>query len=462
MRSQKRIACITKHEMNVPMMKQVSRLMVVGVLFASRTVFAAPLDLLTAYKNAQTYDAKLRVAQADNLIYREEIGKARSKLRPNVRWSASRGRSSTQHGYLGRYTPVDYYNTINYGVTIRQPLLNLSNIAEYRQSKFVAAKSDAELQGEEASLIVRVTEAYCNALFAEDNLQFSQAHTRATLEQYRQAKRRYENGFGTVTEINEAQASYDIALAEGVDISSSVEYSRRELEDLTGVYPDSLSRLIPSRIVLSKPAPDRVEEWIELARSSNPALGAARQEIQIAKREVDKQRWARYPTIDLVGGKNYSESDNNYSIGSSYNTYSISLQLSIPTYTGGYASAAIRQARAKSLKSIEDLSSKERGIESDVRKYYNSVLTTIAQIQAYEQAVKSGEIALTGTKKGFEAGIRSNVDVLDAEWKLLTTRRDLAKLRYQYILNNLMLKQRAGVLTEKEIDQLNRWLSAAK
>jgi len=263
-----------KNDMRVLMIKQLSLLMVFGILFCVRTVAAAPLDLSTAYKKALTHDARLRVARADNMIYREEIGKSRSKLRPNIRWSAARGRSSTQHGYLGRYAPVDYYNTINYGVTFRQPLLNLSNIAEYQQSKAVAAKSDAELQSEEVSLIIRVTEAYCNALFAEDNLSFSEVHTRATLEQLRQAKRRFDNGYGTITEINEAQASYDIALAEGVDISSSVEYSRRELEDLVGFFPDKLCKLSPSRLVLAKPDPKSVEEWIELAHASSPVLAA--------------------------------------------------------------------------------------------------------------------------------------------------------------------------------------------
>ncbi|NTU43970.1 MAG: TolC family outer membrane protein [Chlorobiaceae bacterium] len=446
---------ITNIDVNEAMMKQFSRLMVIGAFLASGTVSAAPIDLSTAYRKALDYDAKLRVARADNMIFREEIGKSRSKLRPNIRWSGSRGRSSTQHGFQGRFTPVDYYNTINYGVTVRQPLLNLSSIAEYQQSKAIASKSDAELQSEEVGLIVRVTEAYCNALFAEDNLSFSQAHTRAMLEQLRQARRRFDNGYGTITEINEAQASYDIALAEGVDIVSSVEFSRRELEDLIGIYPDELSRLDPSRLALQNPQPKGVEEWIAMALMSNPALAAARQEIQIAKHEIDKQRWARYPTIDLVGSKSYSESENNYSIGSTYNTYSISLQLSVPTYTGGFASAAIRQAHAKRLKSVEDLSSKERAVESEIRKYYNGVVTTIAQIHAYEQAVKSGEIVLIGTKKGFGAGIRSNVDVLDAEWKLFTSRRDLAKLRYQYILNSLLLKQRAGILSEKEIEQFN-------
>jgi protease secretion system outer membrane protein len=444
------------------MKKLILQIMVVAGLLCPLPLYSGPIDLSSAYKKAVEYDARVRAAKADNLIYREEIGKARAQMRPNIRWSGSRGRNSTQHGYQGKFAPTDYYNTMGYGVTVRQSVFNMSNTAEYKQAKAVAAKSDAELRKEEVNLIVRITEAYCNALYAEDNLDFSMAHSRATLEQLRQAKRRFDKGFGTITEINEAQASYDLALAEGVEIVNVVEFSRRELEDYIGFYPDQLCKLAPEKLVLLNPQPLNIEKWIEQAKSGNPVLAAAHQEIQIAKREVEKQRGARYPTVDLVGGKNYSESENNYSIGSTYDTYSIALQLSLPIYTGGYTSASVRQANAKWLKAMEQLSGQERGVESEVRKSYNSVISSIAQIHAYEQAVKSGEIALTGTQKGFVAGLRSNVDVLDAEWKLLTSRRDLAKSRYQYILNRLVLKQSAGTLSQSDIEEVNGWLCEAK
>ncbi len=433
--------------------------MVAAATFIALPLYGDSLNLSTAWQDAKEYDARLGAAQADNLIYREEVGKARAQLRPNVRMSASRGRNATQ--FLGKtYSRTDFYNSINYGVSVRQPLLNLSNYAAYKQAKAVAAKSDVDLQKEDAALIVRITEAYCNALYAEDNLEFSQMLIKAAQEQLQQAKRRFEKGFGTITEINEAQANYDMALADGLEIVNSVEFTRRELEHCTGHYPDTLCKLLPEKLVLGQPEPKGVEFWIDLALANNREVLSGRQEIQIAKREVEKQRYSRYPTIDLVGGRNYSESENNYSIGSIYDTYSISMQLSMPLYTGGYVSASLRQAQAKKLKAQEQLMLQERGAQSEVRKYYNSIISGIAQIQAYQQAVKSHEIALAGTKKGFEAGIRSNVDVLDAQQKLFASRRNLAKSRYQYILNRLMLKQVSGTLSVSDIEEVNGWLAS--
>ena len=442
------------------------RLMVVAVFFAAVPVYGVPFDLRSAYQKAFEYDAQVRAAKADNLVSKEEIGKALAGFRPRVNVSGARGRNETKSitpSYYGTFQHNDqFYNSINYSVTVQQPLLNLSSLAEYKQAKAVAGKSASVLQNEESNLIVRITEAYCNALYSEDNLEFSQAHIKASQEQLQQMKRRYEKGFGTITEVSEAQAAYDMAIADGVETVNAREFSRRELEHFTGIYPEELCKLVPEKMHLARPVPEKVESWVELARSDNHEVSAARQEVQIAKRELQKQGAVRYPTVTLIGSRNYSESDNNYTIGSTYDTYSISLQMSVPIYTGGYVSASVRQAQAKRLKAQEQLSWQERGVESNVRKYYNGVLSSIAQIQAYEQAVKSGEIALKGTRKGFDAGLRTNIEVLDADEKLLSSRRNLAKSRYQYILNSLQLKDSAGTLSPGDIDEVNDWLTGTR
>ena len=439
-------------------MKVVRYVLVAVGLFAANPLLAEPIDLTSAYQKALEYDARLRVAKAENLIYKEEIGKAKSQLLPNVYLNAGRGRNATQHGYMGRFYPIDYYDTVNFGFSVRQTLFNFSSLSSYKQAKLVSAKSDIDLQKEEGEVMIRITEAYCNALYAEDNLKFSNVLIKATQEQLRQAKQRFKKGFGTIIEIEEAQAACDNAEADGVEIANSVEFSRCELEDLTGSYPEELCAIAPEKLRLARPEQD-VDWWIERARSSSYVVAAARQEILIAKKDIDKQRATRYPTIDLVGGRNYSESENNYSIGSIYNTYSIAIQLSMPTYTGGYTGAAIRQAKAKWSKAGEQLTLQEREVESEVRKYYNGVVSTLSLIKAYEQSVKSREIALIGTKKGYQAGLRSNVEVLDAEQKLFASKRNLAKSRYQYLINELMLKKTAGILSIADITEVNSWLA---
>jgi protease secretion system outer membrane protein len=446
-------------------MKRLTRLLVLGMVImggAPFTLQAEPLNLTEAYNKAMDYDARIRVARADNLAYREEIGKARAQLRPTLRASFSRGRNTTESdtpGLSGMVNRTQSYNSFNYAVSVRQPLLNLSNIVGYQQSKAIVAQSDSQLEKESSTLIIRIVEAYCNALFAEDSLSYSKAHSHATKEQHQQAQLRYEKGFGTITEINEAKAAWDMARADEEASRNSVEFNRRELERLIGYYPDELCRLQSEKIVLREPEPTSVDAWIEMGRSSNPSIMAASHQIEAARKEVLKQRVSRYPTIDLVAGRSYSQSDNNYTIGSSYDTYYVSLQANVPLYMGGYTSSMVRQAKARRIKAEEQLSMEERQAESDVRKYYNSILSSIAQIKAYEQAEKAEAIALTGTEKGFKAGLRSNVDVLTALQKYYDSKRSLAKARYEYILNRFLLKDATGTLSADDVEELNGWFN---
>ena len=431
----------------------------VCMLFFVSPLYAGALSLSEACGKAVDYDAKYRTAEADNFVQKEEIAKARSSFRPNLRVSASRGRSATESTSLITDVSKDsFYNTQNYSVVLKQPVFNLSNFASYSQAKVVASKSDALLQSEFSSLIVRTLDAYINVLYSGDNLEFSRAHVDASKLQLEHSKRRFASGYGTITEINEAQASYDMALAEGLEFHNSLEINRRELENIVGIYSDSLQVLVPEKMVLAVPEPHDVEQWIALAYERNPLREAAVQDVSYYQKEIDKHRALRYPVFDLVASKTFSESDNNYSIGTQYDSYSISLQMSMPLYSGGYVSSSVRQASGQLRGAYEQLSLKERTVASDVRTYYSGIVSSIAQIRAYAQAVKSNEIALTGTRKGFSSGFRSNVDVLNAQKILYDSKRNLSKSRYLFIINTVKLKEAAGVLTNADVDKISAWM----
>lgn len=430
----------------------------VALLLAPGLLKAAePMSLSEAYSYALHYDAQVKSAEADRAISKEEVSKAVSQFLPSIRASASKGRNRTVSA-----TPISsadqYYSTISNGVTVKQSIFNLQNIATLKQAKAVEAKSESLLVYEHSSLIIRTVEAFFNVLFSEENLVFTHAQTQAAQEQLQQAKRRLAGGFGTVTEVNEAQASCDMSIADEASAISSLDFNRHELERITGIYADHLCRLSPNKLELKVPEPRDPEAWMAIAKEKSPRLQASRQEVEIARKEVDKNRASRYPQFELWAGRNYSQSETNYTIGSIYDTWTVSLQMSVPIYTGGYASASIRQASARKLKAYDEMVIQEQSMISDIRKYYNAQLNSIIQVKAYEQAVRSNEIALDGTKKGFLAGFRTNVDVLDAQKKLLDSRRQLAKSRYQYLLNNLLIKQSAGVLGPEDLEAVNSCL----
>jgi protease secretion system outer membrane protein len=437
-------------------------LMAASMRFPSAVFAREPFSLKDAYESAVHYDAQLLGADADRAISKEEVKKAKSAFLPNVRASSSRGRNRTESITPYSHNYGQYYSTLSSSLSLKQPLFNMGSIAMYKQAKAEEAKSESLFRNEHFSLIVRTAELFCNVLYSEENIEFTRAQTKAAQEQLEQSKRKYRNGFGTITEISESQASYDMSVADEANSIAILEYNRRELERVTGVYAETLYRLQPQKLLLTAPEPRNIEAWVAMARENNSKVSAARKEIEIARREVDKSRASRYPVVDLWAGRSYSMSEDNYTIGSTYNTYSFSVQVSVPIYTGGYTSALIRQSKVRQIKANEELNQQERAVLSDVRKFFNGQLNSIAQVKAYEQAVRSNEIAVEGTKKGFLAGFRSNVDVLEAQKKLLESRRSLAKARYEYILDRLMLKESAGILTPEDIDEVNTYFVASR
>ena len=416
---------------------------------------ATPLSLAEAYQKALQYDASIAASRAENTAEKQEIDKARAAFLPQARLSMYRGRASTDSetpGSLGEtINSQRSYDSQNYNLSIRQVLFNKATFAEYGEAKAGVAKSDALLEKENASLITRLSGAYLDALLSLENTLYSQAQKTSLEAQLVQANKRFKSGLGTITEINEAQANLDDVIASSLEWANNLEYAKEALHNLTGAYPEQLLTLDASKMSLTMPSPDKVDAWISQGLEKNPEILAAQQEVQIVMQEIEKNNAGHFPSLDLVASKSNTKSDNNFTIGSNYQTDSIGLQLNVPIYSGGYVSASVKQAVAKLNQAKEKLVQQERTASADIRKYFNAVQNGIAKIQAYQQSVKSNEIAVLGTQKGFEVGIRSNIEVLNAQEKLYSAKRDLARERYQLLFNKIQLKQSSGTLSDADI-----------
>ena len=419
------------------------------------------MTLFDAYQKAQHYDATLRAARADNTAQQQEIDMAIAPFLPQARISAYKGRAITDREAASGSSASQHfvYDSQNYSFSVRQSIFNKANFAGYSQAKAVAARSDAVLEKERLSLMSRVTGNYLELLLNADNVHYSEAQKTSVASQLEQAKRRYKAGVGTVTEISEAEANLEAVIARMLEWSNGLEYAKRELENLTGTYLENYLTLDPAKLPLSKPDPARVEDWIAIADSKNPDILAAQNDLEAARQQVSKNSSGHFPTLDLVASRAHTESDTNNTIGSQFDTDSIGFQLNVPIYSGGYVSATVRQAVARQEVAQEKLSEKQRAVAVNVRKYFNDVENGIAGIQSLEASVKSYETALIGTQKGFSAGMRTNVDVLGAQEKLYSSKRELAKERYTLIFNRIQLKQLAGLLTDNDIQESSSWLS---
>ncbi|TCO80248.1 outer membrane protein [Plasticicumulans lactativorans] len=407
-------------------------------------------DLLRAYRDAADGNPLFKAAGAARLAAQESQPQALANMLPNLQATADQARDFGVNGIPG----VSEYNSHQYGVTLTQPIYNEANLVQLRQADSRVSQADADYRAAEQDLIIAVATRYFTTLAASDNLRFARAEKDAVGRELEQAKRRFEVGLVTIVDVQEAQARYDLTVADEIAADNLLSDASESLRVITGQTYDDLVPL-SERMPLIGPQPARVDTWIEQALEHNPQLQSGAQAVEIARENVNLQRSGHYPTLDLVGG--YYDNDSGPR-GGDLSGNRVSLQLTIPLYQGGAVTSRTRQAAYEHEATKQQLEGSQRDIVRQVRNAYRGQEAAISRVKALKQALVSNRSSLEATRAGLEVGTRTIVDVLDAERELYRAERDYARARYDYVLSRLQLKQAGGQLTEEELAAVNAWL----
>lgn len=422
---------------------------------------AAPLDLAEAYRLAVAQDTQIRAARASADAGREKLPQARAQLLPNIGISTSRGANQleTTSSLQGQsLSDFKRYNSGNDTLSVRQPIFRKQYLVQYAQAKSQVAEANAQLEREEQNLVMRVTESYFNVLFADEQVELLALQRRSYETQLDAARKGFQAGTGTRTDIDEAQARLDLTVAQQLEARQNSEYTRRKLEVLVNQPVKDLAPVDVRRIRLVPPTPASVEEWTAIADASSPEVDLARAQTETARADVDRVRSAHYPTVDAYAQLSRSRSDNVNSVNTEYYQKSVGIQVSVPIFSGGYITSQVREALARLEASENQLAGLRRDLAVRVHQEYRGVTEGLAKIQALEQAVKSAEQLLISSQRSFQAGARTRLDILNAEQQAGQARRDLAQARFQYLLSRVRLKALAGSMRVDNIDEINAWL----
>jgi len=425
------------------------------LFFISCASYAKDISLYDAYQKALSYDPTVAASRFENIAAQEEIKKSLSNFLPQVRMSLYEGQSTTDSNTI----KDQKYDSKNYNLSVRQSILNLSNFASLKQSKSIELKSQVLKEKEDANLFVKISSVYIDTLLAKENLLLIENQINTISSQLDQTKKLFDAGRGTVTDIYENEANLNSIGARRIEALNVIKNYQYELKRYTGSTEENIFKLNNQDINLNFIENLSVDQWIEVALTSNIEILAAQEEINIAYYEVMKQKSQHLPTLDLIASKALTQSDTNFTIGQKYNTESIGLQLNIPLYQGGAVSANIRQSDARLEKYEEQLKGVRLAVESNTRKFYSDIIVGKEKIVALKKAVESNQSSLTGAQKGFEAGIKTNIETLMATEKLAQAQRDLLKERYQLIFNVIQFKQLMSQLNSYEIKIISDWFN---
>ncbi len=422
------------------------------------TSYAA--DLIDIYREARGSDAVYASARAAWSATQEKLPQGRAGLLPQASLSASSQYNDRSLSVRdGSATRIGQFNSNAVTLSLTQPLFRPQSYTQYEQAKTQLTQADAQFALAAQDLIVRVAQAYFDVLLAQDNVAFSQAQKAAIAEQLAQAKRNFEVGTATITDQHDAQARFDLTVSQEIAAQNDLEIKRRALEQLIGKVAPGLS-LLGKGLVLALPQPNNMDTWVQDAAQTNLQVQVNQAGLVFATQEVTRNRGGHWPTLDAVAS--YSEAGSGSGItggaGTDTTTKVIGLQLSLPLYQGGLTGSRIREALANEDRARQDLENARRTAALTTRQAFLGVANGMAQVKALQAALVSSQSSLDSTRLGLEVGVRTQVDVLNAQQQLFSTRRDLAQATYTYILSLLRLKAAVGRLAEDDLARINAWL----
>ena len=426
-------------------------------------------DLLQVFEIATANDPTVlkAKAQADAQSYQSD--RAMSALLPQIGLSLGYEKSDSTSFQVDESTfnqvklesDTDQFTR---GVSLSQTLFDLGAWNNLGIADKQALQASAQYDFAKQDLIVRVADGYFNVLSAIDSLEFVKAEKRAIERQLEQTKQRYAVGLTAITDVHEAQAQFDNSVAQEIVAGNAVETARELLREITGKYHaklDVLNTETFSTVKPNKPSSDLVK----VAEEKNLNLQVAKVTVDIAKDQIELAKAGHYPklTLDASYGDSLTNRDIN---GASFDNQpradstTIGINFSVPLYSGGATVAATNQARAFYVAASQDYETNYRAVTRTVITSYNQVVSDIATFRALEQAVISAESALKATEAGFEVGTRTIVDVLVSTQNLYNAKRNLANVRYRYVVSTLRLKQATGTLTDADLMAINKGLNA--
>lgn len=436
-------------------MKHIPGLLITVFMLTFFSTSSWALDLIEVYRKAEQQDAQLKIAFSQLESSRQNLPLASSANRPQINLTANAGYQDSSGNTI---TGDDTQQVLGYGINLQQNLYNSEISAQVAAADAGIQQAEADYEAARQELIVRVTEAYFNILSALDNVEFAQAEKNAIGRQLEQAKKRFEVGLIAITDVKEAQASFDLSVSQEIIAINALDNAREALQVIIGETLQEPVTPLGEQVDLIVPEPTSGGSWVQQAQKNNLTLVSAQAALRAANENRNIARAGGKPTVSLTASYQDNTIDSDSRGDFDTDDLTLSVQLNMPLYTGGRTSSSIEQAEADYATATNNLLLQKRLIVQQTSTAYLAVASGIGQVKALEQALISTTAALEATEAGFDVGTRTSVDVLNSLRETYRSRRDYASARYDYLTNTLRLKQAAGVLNEDDLKSINELL----
>ncbi|MBR9885812.1 MAG: TolC family outer membrane protein, partial [Oceanospirillales bacterium] len=386
-----------------------------ATLGSSQSYAGALHDL---YLRALANDPQLKAAEATYNADREALPQSRAALLPQVGLSADTTRSDTRN-FDG--------NSHGYTLALSQPVFDASSWFNFRRGQVLDEKAQTEFALAQQSLIQRTVDVYLAVLRAQSALDLAQAKERALKRRLDQVNAQFDVGLIAITDVLDAQASYDEAAVQLIDSQGALRNSLEAVERLGGGEAGTIAPL-KSEYPIQSVTPTSPDSWLDRALQDNLTYRISQYDQEASRRSLQAARAERLPTLSLEMQNGESTQRGDWS-----DSNSIALSLSMPLYTGGSLSSGVSEANLRNQAALYNQEDQRRGLIEQTRSLLRDLNTSVESVKARAQSIKSRETALQATEEGFSVGTRNVVDVLDAENALYQAKLNYANARYDHV-----------------------------
>jgi len=433
-----------------------------ALLLTTTSLLIIPVNaenLFQVYQQAKQNDAQIRVSETGYLATLEKKPQVLSALKPRVDLGANASYNLQYIGRTLRGNDSSGFLNLGYNLNLTKPLIHKELQAQVGQVNASILQAKAALEADRQSLIVRVADAYFQYLKAKENLAFATAEKGAIKRQLGQVKAYFDAGRSAITDVKEAQARYDLAIAQEVIAKQQIDLARENLKAITTHYYKNLTGAADKTPLLI-PKPNSIEAWTQSALKNSLQIAAAKHAVTAAQKAVDIARAAKSPTLDLFARHTGNSTHGEDQFDQDKFDATVGVQFNMPLYQGGNISSKIREARHRLHQAQQQLEAQKRIVTQQTRAAFLTIISGLSQVKAFRQALNSTQTAANATRAGFEAGTRTAVDVLLALRETFRAKRDYSTARYDFLLNTLKLKQATGILSEQDVIALSKILSS--
>ncbi len=430
-------------------------------VFTQHDTYPLSVGLMDVYQKAQKHDPVFQSAGFQRSAVDEGRTQAIAELLPKLIGSADYTKTyqdiESSDNNVVAAGDIDY-NSTTFGLTLTQPIFHWDSIVGVGQSKAEILAAEVKYLVAENDLMIRVAELYFEALAALDQLGFAMAEQVAVEKHFELASGRFDMGLVPITDLHDAKARLASIISKTIEAENYLDDALQALQEVVGEPLEELKSL-QEIITLVGPNPKNLDLWTEKAMKQNLGIKLQEYSVEVARLEVDKQGAKHYPTVDLIGRYENQDTDGSlYGGGAAGDTTDILVVLNVPFYEGGAVNSRVREAKHILSSARQELIKQQRAVIRQTRSAHLGVNSALKMIEALQQSVISTRLALDAKQEGFLSGIYTSLNVLDAERDLSLANIDYAKARYDYLLNNLKLKQAVGSLTAEDLNQLDQWL----